>query len=72
MQGYTDQDKLLSACSIVIKTCKRLGRFNKSRIRPVSVEFLHKEDTDFIQDNRLDLAKGVYVDREYPAETERK
>ena len=27
---------------------------------------------NFILDNRFDLAKGVYVDREYPAETERK
>ena len=72
MNGDTDEDKLLSAHRIVIKSCKHLGRFNKNRTRPVSVEFQHKEDTDFIIDNRFDLAKGIYVDREYPADTEKK
>ena len=72
MQGDTDEDKLLSACQIMIKSCKQLGRFNKNRSRPVSVEFQHKEDTDFIIDNHFDLAKGIYVDREYPADTEKK
>ena len=72
MNGDTDEDKLLSARRIVIKSCKRLGRFNKNRTRPVSVEFQHKEDTDFIMDNRFNLAKGIYVDREYPADTEKK
>ena len=72
MQGKTDNDRLLTARRIVIKSCKCLGRFNRSRIRPVSVEFLHKEDTDFILDNQFDLAKEVYVDCEYPTETERK
>ena len=72
MNRDTDEDKLLSACRIVIKSCKRLGRFNKNITRPVSVEFQHKEDTDFIMDNRFDLAKGIYVDCEYPADTEKK
>ena len=36
------------------------------------MELTHKEDIDFILDNRFDLERGVYVDREYPMETERK
>ena len=36
------------------------------------MELTHKEDIDFILDNRFDLEKGVYVDCEYPMETERK
>ena len=72
MQGDTDDEKLLASCCIVIKSCKRLEQYTRSRIRPVSVELLHKEDTNFILDNRFDLAKGVYMDPEYPAETERK
>ena len=72
MNGETDEDKLLSARQIGIKSCKRLGRFSKNRTRPVSVEFQHKEDTDFIIDNHFDLAKGIYVDREYSADTEKK
>ena len=72
MQGETKNEKLLSSRRIVIKSCKRLGRNIRSRIRPVSVELLHKEDANFILDNQFDLAKGVFVDREYPAEIERK
>ena len=66
------EDKLESARQIGINSCRRLGRFNKHRTRAVSVEFKHKEDTDFIFENRFDLTKRVYVDREYPAETEKK
>ena len=72
MNGESDEEKLESACQMGIICCKRLGRFNKHRIRAVSVEFKHKEDTDFIFVNRFDLIKGVYVDCEYPAETEKK
>ena len=37
MNGDTDEDKLLSAHQIVIKSCKQLGRFNKNRTRPVCI-----------------------------------
>ena len=72
MQGETPNEKLLAVQHIAIKDCRRLGRYTRFRTRPISVEFVHKEGTNFILDNRFDLAKGVYVDREYPAETERK
>ena len=72
MSGESEEDKLESARQIGIISCKRLGRFNKNRIRAVSVEFKHKEDTDFILENHFDLVKGIYVDREYPTETEKK
>ena len=72
MQGETKNEKLLASRRIVIKSCKCLGQYIRSRIRPVSVELLHKKDANFILDNRFDLAKGVFVDREYPAEIERK
>ena len=72
MSGESEEDKLESARQIGIISCKRLGRFNKNRIRAVSVEFKHKEDTDFILENRFYLVKGIYVDHEYPADTEKK
>ena len=39
MSGESEEDKLESAHQIGIISCKRLGRFNKNRIRAVSVEF---------------------------------
>ena len=70
MQGKTEEEKLDNAKQIVIKNCCRLGRFSKNRSRPVSVELLHKQDVDFILDNRFDLPKGTYVDKEYPIDIE--
>ena len=32
----------------------------------------HKQDTEFILENRFDLPRGIYVDREYPIDIERK
>ena len=72
MQGDTGEEKLVAARRIVIKNCKRSGCFNSKRIRPISVELTHQEDIEFILENRFNLEKGVYVDREYPMETERK
>ena len=55
MQGETEEEKLDSAKQIVIKNCHRLGRFSRSRPRPVSVDILHKQDIEFILDNRFNL-----------------
>ena len=72
MQGETEEEKLDSAKQIVIKNCRRLGRFSRNRPCPVSVELLHKQDVKFILDNRFDLPQGTYVDKEYPIDIERK
>ena len=72
MQGETEEEKLDSAKQIVIKNCRRLGRFSRNRPRPVSVELLHKEDVEFILDNRFDLPRGTYIDKEYPIDIEHK
>ena len=37
----------------------------------MSVEFSHKEDADYILQNRKYLGSGVYVDWEYTVDTER-
>ena len=72
MQGETIDVKLEYAKKIVIRNCRLLGRFNRNRVRPLSVELVHKHDVEFILENRMDLEKGVYVDHEYPFEIERK
>ena len=55
MQGDTDKLKLANAKHITIKSCRRLGRPTKQRIRPVSIELYHKQDVEFILENRFDL-----------------
>ena len=72
MQGDTDETKLLNAQRITIKSCRRLGRFLKFRTQPISVELYHKQDIEFILENKFDLDQGIYVDCEYPLDVERK
>ena len=72
MQGETEEEKLLACKQLVFQRCRRLGRYSRTRHRPLSVELLHKQDADFILENRFDLPQGIYVDREYPIEIERK
>ena len=72
MQGETDDIKLANAKQITIKSSRRLGKPNRQRTRPVSIELYHKQDIDYIIENRFDLDRGIYVDKEYPSEVERK
>ena len=55
---------------IGIKQCKRLGKFSEGQTRPLSVEFLLKEDAVYLLENRNNLRKGIYIDREYSADVE--
>ena len=71
-EGNNYETNLSMAKNIVIKRCKRVGRFSHSRPRPVSVEFEHIQDVEFIMENKGYLQRGVYVDREYIPEIERK
>ena len=57
---------------MVIKKCKRVGRFSRTRARPIKVEFLQCQDVEYIIENKNFLQRGIYVDREYVPEIERK
>ena len=72
MHGDTPANRLDCAKRMTIRTCRQLGRFNRNRIRPLSLELVHKDDVEFILDNKMDLERGIYVDREYPLKIERK
>ena len=71
-EGNNYETNLSMAKNIVIKRCKRVGRFSHSCPRPFSVEFEHIQDVEFIMENKGYLQRGVYVDREYIPEIERK
>ena len=71
-EGNNYAMNLSMAKNIAIKSCKRVGRFSHTRPRPVSVELEHIQDVEFIMENKGYLQRGVYVDREYIPEIERK
>ena len=72
MHGDSEEVKLSNAKQIVLLSCRRLGRFARNRTRPISLELQHKQDVEFILENRFDLAKGIFFDKEYPPDIERK
>ena len=57
---------------MVIKRCKHVGRLSRTRARPITVDFLHCQDVEYILENKNFLRQGIYVDQEYVPEIERK
>ena len=64
--------KLTMAKNMAVKKCKRVGRFSRTRPHPISVEFEHCQDVEYIMESKGYLQCGTYVDREYVPEIERK
>ena len=55
-----------------ITKCSRIVWFQKDRTRPISLEFQYQQDIEYLLSNRKYLRPGVYLDKEYNAETDRK
>ena len=71
--NYHDEQSRLSAVRCcIIRRCKWLGRPNPHRPRPISAEFESKKDMDAILEYKYYLPKGVFADKEYCEDTERK
>lgn len=72
ISSNTAEEAQRMANNFEIRKCRRLGKYLKDRSRPISVDFLRKEDADFIMENKAHLPEGIYADREYSQDTERK
>ena len=72
ISGKDQEDKMEQAKRIPIKDVQRVGRYAAMRTRPVLVEFYHKSDAEFLLSNRAHLPQGVFVDKQYSEETEKK
>ena len=72
LEGESSFVKIAMAKNMVIKRCKRVGRFSRTRARPITVEFLQCQDVEYILENKNFLRQGICVDREYVPEIERK
>ena len=70
ISSNSDEEAEQTVKNFEIRRCKCLGKYFKDRVRPISVDFLQKDDTDYIMENKLHLPEGVYADREYNQETE--
>ena len=72
IDARTDHAKLKLAKEINLVRCKQIGRPITGRTRPVSVKFQYQQDMDYILGNKKYLRKGIYLDKEYTPEVERR
>ena len=70
--GCTYEERLEVARTMTIRSSRKIGKYNPMSSRPISVEFLFKEDAIYLLNNRKYLGERVYVDHEYCSETEEK
>ena len=70
VDGETETEHLSGAKNMLIKRCKRLGRFQENKSRVISVEFQLKQDADYVIENKKSLGEGIFVDREYSDDVE--
>ena len=57
--------------SLGIYRCRRLGKVNQVRPRPISVEFNNKSDADAVNEQWFYCASGVFIDCEFNLETDK-
>ena len=67
-----EEEHYRMARRLVIRQYKCLGRYNRDRPRPISVEFVHHEDVSFIMENKSYLSNGIFVNLEFSPEIKRK
>ena len=68
--GENDEERLANANAIKIVKTERIGRYNPSKGRPISIKFAYKSDADWLLSSRKNLNKGIFVDKQYSDETE--
>ena len=70
VDGETEAEHISGAKNMLIKHCKRLGRFQDNKSRAISVEFQLKQDADYEIENKKSLGEGIFIDREYSDDVE--
>ena len=68
--GENDEERLANANAMKIVKTERIGGYNPSKGRPISIKFTFKSDTDWLLSSRKNLNKGIFVDKQYSDETE--
>ena len=71
-EGNTKQDKLEQAKKVKILSVRRLGKPIEDRTRPIQVKYKNENDVIELLNNKRKLPKGIYADKEYTAETDRR
>ena len=63
--GENDEERIANANTIKIVKTERIGRYNPSKGRPISIKFAFKSDADWLLSTRKNLNKGKILDKQY-------
>ena len=72
MHGRNEAEQRDMARNLSIQKTKRVGKFSVDRNRPISITFGKHEDVEYLITYKRYLLDGIYLDREYCEEVERK
>ena len=72
MNGDNEAEKMNQARNLSIQKTKRIGRFSVDQCRPISITFSRYEDVEYLLTYKKYLPKGIYLDKEYCEEIEKK
>ena len=72
IDAKSDRDCRKLANQMVLVKCKRVGKYRRDWPRSISIEFQYNQDVEYVLANRRYLRKGIFADKEYNEETERK
>ena len=72
MNGENESEKMNQARNLSMLKTKRIGRFSVDRSRPVSITFSRYEDVEYLLTYKKYLPEGIYLDKEYCEEIEKK
>ena len=72
MNGRNEAEQRDMARNLSIQKTKRIGKFSVDRNRPISISFGKYEDVEYLITYKRYLPQGIYLDREYCEEVERK
>ena len=72
MNGQTEAEQRDMARNLSIQKTKRIGKFNMERSRPISITFGKYDDVEYLLTYKRYLPKGIYLDKEYCEEIEKR
>ena len=72
MNGQTEAEQRDMARNLSIQKTKPMGKFTMEKSRPISITFRKYEDVEYLLTYKRYLPRGIYLDKEYCEEIEKR
>ena len=65
---YSKEEAIRKANSVTMTYCRRIGKYEVNKTRPLAITFLNHEDQEYFLKMKKSLPTGIYINEEYPSE----